>query len=168
MPRSVFVEPSAPDEPTASSLRNVHARRPTATHGEPVLSSTGRPVARIDETDKHTQSFTTSTPSFSRKVPTWYPSCAEEAYPQNCMVGKWKNQSRKRISINSLCFLPSQDGGRASKQKRVLVLVSFWKQCVGSKKSRWLSLWTILRRHNQFEDIDSQILRCLMRASPPL
>ena len=154
MPRSVFVEPSAPDEPTASSLRNVHARRPTATHGETVLLSTGKQISTLK--------------ALQLLRPTWYPSCTEEAYPQNCMVGKWKNQSRKRISINYLCFLPSQDGGRASKQKRVFVLVSFWKQCVGSKKSRWLSLWTILRRRNQFEDIDSQILRCLMRASPPL
>ena len=35
------VDSSAPDEPTASSLRNVYARSPTATHGEPMLSRTG-------------------------------------------------------------------------------------------------------------------------------
>ena len=66
------VDPSVPDE------RDVHARSPTPTCGEPVLSSTGRLAARIDETNKDTQSFTIHNPRYARNVPTWNPSSGAE------------------------------------------------------------------------------------------
>ena len=67
MPGIVFVDPSAPDETTATLVRNVHARNPTATRGEPMLSSTGRPEARFDETDKETHKLGNSQPEICRK-----------------------------------------------------------------------------------------------------
>ena len=92
MPGNVFVDPSAPDEPTALFLRNVYARSPTATIGEPMLSSTGKLVARFDETNKETQKLAISHPRFARNVPTVnLPSSAKEVYPTNFMVGKPKN-----------------------------------------------------------------------------
>ena len=42
----------------------------------------------------------------------------------------------------------------------------FRKQCIGAEKWRWTIRWTILRRRDQFEDIDSRILRCLVRRLP--
>ena len=69
--------------------RNVYARSPTASHGEPGLVSTRRPVARSDETNTDTQSFTIPNPRFAGNVPTSNPpSFAEEAYPQSYMVGQ--------------------------------------------------------------------------------
>ena len=71
MPKNVFVNPSAPEKPTASSSRHVYARNPTVTQGEPLLSSTGRPGARINETHKDTQSFSIPAPRFAENLPTW-------------------------------------------------------------------------------------------------
>ena len=94
MPGNVFVNSPAPDEPIASSLRNVYASSPTAAYGEPVFLSTERSAARINETKKDTQSFTAiPTPRFAGHVPTWNPpSFAEGSYPQNYVVEQPKNQ----------------------------------------------------------------------------
>ena len=84
-----------PDEPTAPFQRNVHARSPTVTLGGPMLSSTGKHVARFDEAYKVPQSFTIPNPRCARNVPTVnLPSSAEEVYPQNFVVG----QPKKHIS----------------------------------------------------------------------
>ena len=67
-------------------------KKSTATCGEPILSSTGKLLARFDETDKETQSFTLLSPRFAGNVPTVNPpSFAEEVYPQNFMFGQPKN-----------------------------------------------------------------------------
>ena len=48
-------------------------------------------MARIDETNKNIQIFTIPGPRFAGHVPSWNPSSlAEEAYPQNYMVGQPK------------------------------------------------------------------------------
>ena len=70
----------------------MYARSPTATFGEPVLLSTGKFVARIDATDKETQSFTILDPRIARNVPTVNPpSVAEEVNTPNYNVGPPKN-----------------------------------------------------------------------------
>ena len=74
-------------------------------------------------------------------------------------------RSRRCISINSRRLRHSSVGRRSSKHKCVKGVVTFRKQCVGSKRLRWSTRWTISRRRNQFEDIDSQDLRCWMRRS---
>ena len=66
MPGNVFVDPSAPDEPTAPFfVRRVYARSPTATVGEPTLPSTGKPAAIFHETNKVTQHITMPNPRFA-------------------------------------------------------------------------------------------------------
>ena len=86
MPGHVLVDPSAPDEQTASSLRNMYARSPTGTYGEPVFLSAERPFARADETNEDTPSFAICSQRFARNVPTWNPpSSVEEVCPPNFM-----------------------------------------------------------------------------------
>ena len=103
-------------------------RSPTATDGEPVRLSTRRPAERIDETNKDTQSFTVPTLRFAGHVSTWNtPSFAEEAFPQNYMVGQPKNQISERHFDIFRVLLPSQDGGPASKQHCFPVLVTLRK-----------------------------------------
>ena len=116
MPGNVSVDPSAPDETTASSLRHVHARNPTATYGETVFSSTRRHVARIDEINTETQGFMIPTPRFAGSVPTWKPpSFAEEVYSRYYMVGQPTNE------ISELHFdkfpTPSSFSGRRTSFK---------------------------------------------------
>ena len=86
-PGNVFKNPSASDEPTASCSENVYAISPNATHGEPGFLDTRRSVARTDEINRDTQSFTVPTPRSAENVSTWDPpSHAQGAYSQNCMV----------------------------------------------------------------------------------
>ena len=55
-------------------------------------SSTGKLVARFDDTNKKTQSFSIHNPRFAGNVPTVnLPSSAEQVYPQKIMVGQAKN-----------------------------------------------------------------------------
>ena len=133
-----------------SSARILHARSPTATSGESVRLSTGKPAARIDETNKETHSSTIPNPRFARNVPTVIPFgwTAEEPH-------------RTCISKNSPRPLPSHVAGRVSKQKCVLVLFTIRKQFVG------LLLRTMLRRRGQLLEINSQTSRCLMQRSLP-
>ena len=67
LPGNVFVDPSAPDEPTAlvSFFRRVYARSPAAAIGEPILSGRRKPSVRIDETIRKTHSFTTLQPEIN-------------------------------------------------------------------------------------------------------
>ena len=91
LPGNVLADPSAPDEQTAF-FENVHARSPTASIGEVVLLSTGKLVARFDETNKKPQSFTIPTPRIAGNSPTLnLPSSAEDVYPQISMFGQPKN-----------------------------------------------------------------------------
>ena len=83
-PGSVFENPSASDEPTASCSGNVYARSPTATHVEPMFSNTGRSEARVDEMERNTQSFTILTPRFARTVSTWNPPSLAEGTRKIC------------------------------------------------------------------------------------
>ena len=138
----------------------MYARSPTATLGAPVLLSTGKPEARIDETKRETQSFTILAPRFAGNVATVNPpSRAEEVYPQNFIVGQPKNH----ISDLHFELQPYHGGGRVSKPKCVLVLITLWKESVGLKKSRWLLQWTILRRRDQVLEIVSQTSRSPMQ-----
>ena len=107
MPRNVFVDPSARVDETALSQRNVYARSPTATIGEPVLP-------RIGETHKETPSFTMSKPRFAGNVPTLNPSSsAEEVSPQNFMVGQPKNHiSDLQFGKYALLLQPSSVGSQ--------------------------------------------------------
>ena len=118
-----------PDEPTASSSRKVYARSPTVTCGEPVLSNARTPAARINETNRDTQSLALPTPRFARKVSTWNsPKDVKGAYPQNIMVGNGGIRSRKCISKNSLNLQHFSVGRRASRPTNVLVLQSEHEQ----------------------------------------
>ena len=90
------------DETTASCLRHEYARSPTATQCEPVFLSTGRPVARMDETNKDNQSFTIPTPRFVGNASTWNPpSVAEGTYSQIIWVNRQRIRSRRCIAISS-------------------------------------------------------------------
>ena len=116
MEGNVFVVPSAPDDPTAPPLRSVYARSPTATTGEPMLSSTGKSAARFDETNMETQSFTIPNPRFAGNVPTVNPrSSAEDVDPQNFMVVQPKTHLSDLEFGKSLRLRPSI-GRRVSKQ----------------------------------------------------
>ena len=67
MPGNVLV----PNEPTAPFFSSkMYACCPTATSSEPVLSSTEKLVATLDETNKETQSFTICNPRFAGNLPT--------------------------------------------------------------------------------------------------
>ena len=146
MPGNVFANPFALNEPTASCSRNVYARSPTATHGEPVFLSAGRPGARIDETNKDTQSLTIPTSRFAGSLPIWnYASSQKELIRKIMWLKSRRIRSRRCISIISLYLRLSSVGRRASKQKYDNVLVFLRKLCVGSKKWRWSARWTILR-----------------------
>ena len=58
MPGNVFVDPSAPDEPTASSVRNLYAKKVSLLPlASPCFQAQGDPQ-RNDETNKDTQRFT--------------------------------------------------------------------------------------------------------------
>ena len=93
---------SESDETTASCLRHEYARSLTATQCEPVFLSTGRPVARMDETNKDNQSFTIPTPRFAGNASTWNPpSVAEGTYPQIIWVNRQRIRSRRCIAISS-------------------------------------------------------------------
>ena len=72
-------------------------------------------------------------------------------------------KSWKCISINSLILRHFSVGKRASRPTYVPVLTFPRMPCCGSKRWRWLTQWTILRRRNRLEGIDSRILRWLMR-----
>ena len=124
-----FVGTSAPDEPTAPILRNVYARSPTATFGEPMLSSTGKPVARFDETSNEEQSFTIPDPRFARNVLTV--NLPRKRFTRaKFMVGQPREPHLgPAFRKKSLRLLPSHVGGRVSKQKCVLVLVTLRKPC---------------------------------------
>ena len=168
VPGNVFENPSASDEPTASCSGNVYARSPTATLGEPVFLNTGRSEARVDQMERNTKSFTIPTPRFAGTVSTWNPpSLAEGAYPQNLWLSNRGIRSRKCISISAPYFRRFTVEKRASRPRYVLVLTFLRKLCVGSKKWKWSIRWTISRRPNQFEDIDSLILRRWMRRLRP-
>ena len=66
------------------------------------------------------------------------------------------NQTRTRsFTITNQRFA----GRRVSKQKCLLVPITLRKQCAGYKKSRWLLLWTILRRRGQSWEIYSDACR---------
>ena len=65
--RNVFENPSAPDEPTPAWSGNVHARRLTATHGEPMTLKTGRCGARVNDLEKSIHNLAISTARFARK-----------------------------------------------------------------------------------------------------
>ena len=99
----------APDEPTTSSSRNVYARSTTVMCGEPLLSNARTPAAKINETNRDTQSLALPTPRFARKVSNWNsPKNVKGTYPQNIMVSNRGIRSRECISINSLTLQHSQ------------------------------------------------------------
>ena len=105
-------------------LRNVYARSPTATIGEPMLSSTGKLVARIDDTNKDTQS---STIPHTRDLPDtcrpWISVFRGIGLSTNSWLDSRRNTSRTCSSKNSLRLRKTEG--------------------CSSSKSRWLLLWTI-------------------------
>ena len=144
--------------------RNLNARSPKATIGEPTRPSTGKLVARFDETNKETRSFTILNPRFAGNVPTVnLPSSADEAYPPNFMIGQ-PNQKISDLHFENF-FSPEMAsvGRRVSKQKCVLVPITLRTRCVGCKKSRSLLVWTILRRRGRLLEIYSETSRRLKR-----
>ena len=120
MPENVFVNPSAPDEPTAPLLRNVYAKGPTATSGEPMVSSTGELVARFDETDKETQSFTIPNPRFAGSVlAVNLPSSREDGLSTN-FQGWTAGEPHLGPAVRTIPFACDlRAGRRVSKQKCV-------------------------------------------------
>ena len=143
-------------------LRNVYARSPSGTHGEPVLSSTGKNCSEIWWT-KQGDSKLYHPPT--RDLPeTCRPWIFRLPHKRLIHTFSWldsrRTTSRSYSSKNSQRLRHSSVGRRVSKQHRVLVLVTFRRGCVGLKMSRWLLLWTISRSRNQFEDIVSPIFRC--------
>ena len=122
MTGNVFVDRSVAYEPTTSLLRNVYARRTTATTSEAVLPSVEKPVARLDEP----KSITIPNSRFAGNMQTVnHPSPAEEVYPHNFMVEQPKTTSRSCSSKNSLRLRHTSAGRRSSKLKCVLVLLPF-------------------------------------------
>ena len=161
------MNPSVSSEPTASCSRNVYARSPAASHGEPVFLSAGNPEARNDETNEDTRSLKNPEPRFDGKVPTVNLPMFQGAYPQNSMVEQPNNH------ISDLHF---------DKSPPPYSFPGWWTSfktevCSGSiytsetmrwvEKSRRLRLRTILRHRSQFLDINTQTLRCLMQGSLP-
>ena len=87
------------------------------------------PAARINETNRDTQSLALPTPRFAREVSTWnLPKNVKGAYPQNIMVSKRGSRSRERIWINSLTLQHFSVGRRASRPTNVVVLQSEHEQ----------------------------------------
>ena len=93
------------------------------------VASARTPAARINETNRETQSLALPTPRFARKVSTWnLPKIVKGAYPQNIMVSNRGSRSRERIWINSLTLQHSSVGRRASRPTNVVVLQSEHEQ----------------------------------------
>ena len=126
------------------------ARSPTATLGEPVLSSAGRLVARTDETKRETQRFSIPNTRFVGNVPTWNPPSFAEGLPTK-LHGRTAEESHLGPAFREVphaLLLPALED--EFQKKCVLVFISLQEQCVGLKKSRRLRLRTLLRRCCQF------------------
>ena len=110
-----------------------------------------------------TQSFTIPTLRLAGNVSTWNPpSLAEGPYPQNYMV----EQPRNQISEMPFAQFPTPSTFQCWKTS-FKTEVRSWSN-YPSEAMRWKTRWTILRRRNLFDEISSQISRCLMQISLPL
>ena len=152
----------APNEPSAAFFGN--SRCLASAHCEPVSLNTGRLANRAGELKRNNLIFDLHRDLQGRFQVGIFSSHADGAYPRNCMV----EPPRNRVSVmhfkKFLVFLlHSSVGERVSKPRYVPVLVSSRKLCSGSKKWKWSILWTILCHPDQFENINSRTLRCLMR-----
>ena len=127
VPGNVLVDPSASDRRTAP-LNKCVRKKPTNRIRNPMLFSTGKLIARIDETKKDTQSFKILTPRFARNVPAV--NFRKRIFPHTYMVGQPKNHISDLNFEKFLRLQLSHVGGRFSKQC-VLILITLWKQCVG-------------------------------------
>ena len=124
----------------------MYAISPTATFGEPVLRSTGKPAARIDETNKETQSFTPF-PTTGNVYTVNLASSAKEVYLHNFMdLGL---AARKNPYACDLSVLEDEFQNRSM----VWYSLPFRIKCAGYEKSTCLLLWTILRRRGHFLQI---------------
>ena len=136
----------------------MYARSPTATHGEPVFPSAGKSEARVDEINKHTQSYAIPTPRFAGNVSTWnLPLMQKELVRRIMSLNHQGIRSQNCISIKSLFLRHFSVGRRVSKKKYVHVLITPRKLCVGSQKCRSSIRWSILCHRDQFENIDFRI-----------
>ena len=117
--------------------------------------SAGRPVVRVDELERNTQNFAIRTPRFARQFSTWNsPSLAAGAYPQNCMVDQRRNQvSEMHFEKLPACTTFPVLGNELQNRSMFLFMLHFGKQCIGSKKWRWLNQWTISSHRSQLESV---------------
>ena len=121
MPGNVFADPSAPDETKASSLRNVYAKKKKKTPlhmASPCFETQGDPWRALMKRIKTLK----ASQFLSRDVPETYllgilPLSRKRRIHKITWLDSRGIKSPTCISINSLCSLPCQDGGRASKQK---------------------------------------------------
>ena len=122
--------------------------------------------------ESNTRNIAIRTSRFARKFSTWKPpSFAEGAYPQNCMV----EQPRNQVSEMQFDTFPNlrhfSVGKRGSRPRCVPVQTFPQKLCCGSKKWRWSTPWTILRRSQSirgyrfpnFEVLDAKIASALKK-----
>ena len=91
---TVFEDPLAPSEPTASCSSNLYESSLAATHCELVSLNTGRSVAKGDELPRNTHNFAIFTPRFARMFSPWNPTSCRRSLSTSCMV----EQPRKQVS----------------------------------------------------------------------
>ena len=140
-----------------------------STTGQPIPSSTERPVARIDESRRETQNASIPIPRFYRSLPiVELPSRAGEIYPQNFMV------EQQKTSVWELQF------ERFPKPSKFLCCKTSFKTeaCSGSnypsEVMRWINefemalQWTISRHCDRLlENIFQTSRRLMLRPFPP-
>ena len=83
--------------------------------------------------------------------------------PQNCMVGQQRQQISKLQVDKLLIHNRSWCGKVDSKQKSLRVLIFHRMLCCGTKKWRWLILWTSQNHRGQFMERIFHTSRCWTR-----
>ena len=128
---------------------------------EPASLNRGRLAERANDLEKTYSQFCNTYTEICKELSTWNPHChAEGTDPLNLHgwiteesgLGNAFRQIPKSFDISVLV----QDRGY------VIVLTFPRKLCCGSKKWRWPSQWTTLRRRTRLAGEDSRNLRCLM------
>ena len=128
----------------------------------PQATGSGTIFARDDKQSRDTIPM----PTFARRPPTMS-SCIPVDIPQSSMVGQ-QRQLRSCNSTNSPIHNRFLCGKFDSKPKSLPVLIFSRTLCCGSKKWRWLILWTSWNPRDQFMERIFQTSRCWTRRLPLL
>ena len=156
-----------PSEPSAAFFGN--SRSLAAAQCESVSRITRRLATQAGELERNTQFFQYSHldlhGSFQVGI---LPLVQKELIRRIAWFNNRGIKSQICISINSQILWHFSVGKRAPRPRCVPVQTFPRKLCCGSNKWRWSNQWTILRRRDRLEGIDSEALSFFMRRLRPL